>query len=151
MTFWDWAGAAWSRPGVDAAFLSLQDVHGQCVPLLLWALWRLETNGGVGADAADDAASLCRWMDETVIGPLRAARRDAAVLDRERLLANELKAEHELIDRLEGIGAYPAGDAKSAPGKLLSMISVRWGRPLAPGAFDDLLGALAIQEPADVG
>lgn len=151
MTLWDWAGAAWSRPGVGAAFLALQDREGQSVPLLLWAVWRLETSGGVDAVAADDAASLCRAMDETVIGPLRAARRDAALLDRERLLANELKAEHELIDRLERLGIGRPVEAKRAAADLLAAVSMRWGRPLAPSAFDALLEALLLPEAADVG
>jgi uncharacterized protein (TIGR02444 family) len=37
--FWEWALDAYARPGVAEACLELQDVHGQNVPLLLWAAW----------------------------------------------------------------------------------------------------------------
>ena len=102
MTLWDWAKLTWDRPGVGAACVSLQDEHRQCVPLLLWGLWRVE-NGGFDSATAEHAVALCRSMEEAVIAPLRTARRNAPLADRERLLANELKAEHELLDLLESL------------------------------------------------
>jgi hypothetical protein len=39
MDIWDWALAAYGRPGVPEAALALQDRHGQNTSFLLWAVW----------------------------------------------------------------------------------------------------------------
>lgn len=149
VTLWDWAGAAWTRPGVESVCLTLQDDHGQCVPLLFWAIWRWENGGDLGDGAAQRAVSLCLSMN-SVIAPLRAARRDAPPADRERLLENELKAEHELIDQLEAMSVDHASPTNVPAHDWLSLISTFWGSPLDPHDFDSLLKALLIREPADV-
>ena len=105
--FWDWAVAAYAKPGVAEACLDLQDSHGQNVPLLLWALWR----GGDVAAAVDLARA---WEDE-VVGPLRGVRRRlkgraGAETLRERVKAVELEAERTLMLALEAV-AGPVLDA----------------------------------------
>ncbi len=151
MTLWDWAGRCWDRPGVGEACLTLQNDHGQCIPLLLWGLWRWECGDGLDDEAVGQAAALCRAMDDMVIAPLRAERRAASPADRERLLANELKVEHELLDRLAALPAGEPDRRTRSAGDMLSTVSSRWGAALGASAFDDLLAALSVQEPADVG
>ena len=148
MTLWGWAEQTWDRPGVGAACLSLQDDHEQCVPLLLWALWRSE-NGGMDLNSAECAVAMCRSMDSAVIAPLRTARRNAPLQDRERLLVNELKAEHELLDRLEIL--FDSGERSRRSAAVdLAEISALWGRPLDPAAFFPLIDAIAACESVDV-
>ena len=119
--FWDWAVAVYERPGVAEVCLRLQDAHGQCVPLLLWAAWSGETQPAVAAEAAARARS---WLE--VIEPLRAVRRrlkvpvsrddDQARLPlRQCVKATELMAEQALM----------IGLASLVPGRLV-------GRPILP-------------------
>ena len=145
----DWAGAAWIRPGVAAACLTLQDDHGQCVPLLLWALW-LADQGQVADDATiGRGVDLCRLANASVIEPLRAARRNAASAERDRFLAEELHAEHVLLDQLEAL-PVPARSGTIDRRTLLTALSRRWGHHLAPQAFEDIVRAFSAPEPADV-
>ena len=144
MSLWEWSGRAWAKPGVSAACLALQDEHFQCVPLLLWALWLIEAGRAPGPPAIEAAVSLCRSA-ESVIQPLRVARRAAAPTDRAALLARELDAERGLMDQLETI-ALSGERGASEPATTLAAISARWGRPLHPSVFRDLAG-----ERADVG
>ncbi|MBW8881799.1 MAG: TIGR02444 family protein, partial [Asticcacaulis sp.] len=128
---WDWAVAVYERPGVADACLRLQDAHGQCVPLLLWAAWSGQTDQAVAAEAAAQARS---WLQ--IIEPLRMLRRrlktpvcrddDAARLPlRERVKATELAAEQALMtglaaltpDRVAGRAILPA----------LLTVSTAWG------------------------
>ncbi len=129
--FWDWAVAVYERPGVAEACLRLQDAHGQCVPLLLWAAWSGETQNPVAAEAAARARS---WL--AVIEPLRAVRRrlktevsrddeNTRLPLRERVKATELAAEQALMmalqtltpDRVAGRPVLPA----------LLTVSAAWG------------------------
>ncbi len=112
--FWDWAVEAYGRGGVAEACLALQDDHGQCVPLLLWAAWRGMTGARIGDDAGTRAVALSRAWSEGVIAPLRAARRrlktplsegdenDRLPL-REHIKAIELEAEQALMRQLESL------------------------------------------------
>ncbi len=145
MSLWAWAGQAWSKPGVSEACLTLQDQHGQCVPLLLWALWLAGQKRTPDPAAVGTAVVFCRSIDASKIQRYRAARRAAAPMDQAALLEQELGAERDLMDRLESI---PLSDARAfvEPGATLAAISSRWGRPLDPAAFRGLVG-----EPADVG
>ena len=145
MSLWDWAGRVWTKPGVSAACMTLQDDHGQSVPLLLWALWLTEGGRAPGPDTIEAAVSLCRSAETDAIRPLRDARRAAAPAERALLLERELDAERRLLDRLETIPVSRERDAAD-PAVTLSAISARWGAPLDPSAFRSLVG-----EPADVG
>ncbi|ESQ94600.1 TIGR02444 family protein [Asticcacaulis benevestitus] len=106
--FWTWAVKAYGGEGVAAACLSLQDDHGQNVPLLLWAVW---LDGPVDEALALKAAELARlWSDEVIV-PLRFLRRrlktaltegDAAhrLPLREKIKGLELEAERALMAQL---------------------------------------------------
>lgn len=116
--FWDWAVAAYARPGVAEACLDLQDAHGQNVPLLLWAIWR-------GGDV-DAAVALARSWEDEVIGPLRGVRRrlkaraDAEAL-RQKVKAVELEAERNLMSALEAFAGVGLDD------KALGIVATAWG------------------------
>ena len=71
MDLWSWAVSVYGREGVADAALALQDEHGQCVPLLLWAAFTRP----VAPDLIDRAVSLARTWEAVAILPLRAARR----------------------------------------------------------------------------
>jgi uncharacterized protein (TIGR02444 family) len=114
--FWDWAVAAYAGEGVAEACLRLQDDHGQCVPLLLWAAWRVHEGQGVGETDAVKAALIARTWSNDVVTPLRQVRRRLkTLLDegdeairlplREKIKALELDAERALMARLSDMAS----------------------------------------------
>ena len=117
---WDWAVAAYARPGVEQALLDLQDRFGQCVPLLLTAAWAAAEGRAFDAESLEAAADAARAYDGTIIAPLRAIRRTlkGPVPDledhtrlalREQVKALELDAERRLIGALEALAPAPDG------------------------------------------
>lgn len=150
-TLWDWALAAYARPGAADACLELQDRHRQNVPLLLWTLWSAEAR--LNPDLRAGAAVARAW-DGAAVSPLRALRRDLKSprpelgdADREavraRIKAAELEAERRLLlalaDLPASMGAVPrAGD-------LLTQAAGAWGAPVPPATFDALLRNLNVQ------
>ncbi len=111
---------AYAVAGVAEQCLTLQDAHGQCIPLLLWAAWAASDGRRIDDALAAQGVSLARpWSDE-VVAPLRSLRRrlkspvssgdDAVRLPlREKIKAMELDAERALMTALEGIApARPA-------------------------------------------
>ena len=120
---WDWAVAAYARPGVEPALLDLQDRYGQCVPLLLVSAWANDVGRAFDAESLEAAADTARAYDGTITGPLRAIRRSlkapvpdldepARLAIREQVKALELDAERRLIGALEALA--PAGGASGA-------------------------------------
>ena len=75
MSLWDWSLAAWKRPGVEDAALSLQDVAGQNIPLLLWAAWAASQGKALGEEALEEACDVARAWEDAAIAPLRDLRR----------------------------------------------------------------------------
>jgi uncharacterized protein (TIGR02444 family) len=129
--FWDWAVAVYERPGVAETCLRLQDAHGQCVPLLLWAAWSGETSNAVASEAVAQARN---WLE--IIEPLRTVRRrlkapvsrddDSARLPlRERVKATELAAEQALMAGLEAL--TPGRTPGRAVLPALLTVSAAWG------------------------
>jgi uncharacterized protein (TIGR02444 family) len=147
--FWDWAVAAYARDGVAGACLALQDDHGQCVPLLLWAAWRSHLEQGVGDGEAAKAADVARIWADAVVAPLRQVRRrlktelddgDAAVRLplREKIKRAELEAERALMRRLSGLSPGKI-DTKQGVGEALHVVARAW----APDVPKDGLASLA--------
>lgn len=146
MGVWEWALAAYGRPGVAEACLTLQDDHGQNVPLLLWAVWAEAEDPGLVARAAE----VTRAWDLAAVAPLRAVRRtlkaphpaigDAARESlREDVKAAELRAERVLLETLADLGPRYGG----APAlKALEAASRAWGTPAPPEALAALAAAL---------
>ena len=151
--FWEWAVAAYAGEGVAEACLTLQDDHGQCVPLLLWAAWRAAR--GQGVQAAEAAALARTWSDEA-IAPLRAVRRrlktplssedDARRLPlREQVKAAELVAERALMGLLEALPAREKTAHQTAEDLCrahLDACAHAWGEKMPPEARDRLCQAL---------
>lgn len=144
---WDWVLAAYERPGVPQACLTLQDEHGQNTSLLLWAIRARPAAGAV----LDRAAEVARTWDETVLHPLRAVRRGLKApcppvgdLVREGLRADvkaaELRAERVLVETLEALG--DAGDGGSAL-EAATAATRAWGRPAPVETLAALTDAVA--------
>jgi uncharacterized protein (TIGR02444 family) len=141
---WEWALAAYARPGVADACLRLQDAHGQNTSYLLWAVW---------AEAKDpellaSAAAVTRAWDQTALMPLRAVRRalkparppvaDAAREGlREDVKSAELRAERVLMETLASLSADVRGGAPAL--QALEAASGAW----TVRAPDEALAALA--------
>jgi len=127
--FWDWAVAAYDRPGVAEACLDLQDRYDQNVPLLLWAIWR-------GGDLPA-AVALARQWEAEVTGPLRGVRRrlkgrPGAEALREQVKAVELEAERTLMRQLEILAAPVVDDAA------LRAVADAYGAPPPAAALERL-------------
>jgi uncharacterized protein (TIGR02444 family) len=135
--FWTWSTAAYARPGVEAACLEAQDVHGLEVNTLLWAVWRAETGRAVADEALDAALAGARGLLEDVTGPLRTLRRrlkdhpDADVLAlREGVKALEIGSEQLIQARLAGTPFTK--DFGLRPVAELSRVADAWGVPATP-------------------
>lgn len=131
MGLWDWALAAYARPGVAPVCLALQDGHDQNIPLLLAAAWAAEEGRALDLDRA---VSLTRAWEADVVGPLRTARRALKVSRgpipdtsrealRETVKAVELEAERLLLAALESL-AWPGDVAPAEPA--LTAAAARW-------------------------
>lgn len=145
MSFWDWALAAYDRPGVAEACLSLQDDHGQQTAYLLWAAWASPPDAVLA-----DGAELARHWEAAILGPVRQARRalkipltpvdDTARTDvRETIKAAELDLERLLMTSLAGL-------CDPAPGPVLPALiraGEAWGDPPPEEALKRLATALA--------
>ena len=141
MTLWDFAVAAYRRPGVEQDCLALQDEHGQCVTLLLWRLWVLDRK--IGASELARAVEVARKWETAVVAPLRSVRRKLrepflAVADharmelRERLKADELEAERVLLQSLESLKIAGGSAPADAAGALVELVAMWGGDPPAP-------------------
>jgi uncharacterized protein (TIGR02444 family) len=140
---WDWAVAAYGRPGAADACLRLQDEDGQNTCLLLFAAWARTDDPAVLGPAAETA----RLWDAAAISPLRAARRalkapltpfadEAREGLRVQVKAAELAAERVLLETLERLAP---SQGRAEVGRALTAAVAAWGVP-ADGAA---LAALA--------
>lgn len=155
MDLWSWAVAAYGRPGVAEAALALQDDHGQCVPLLLWAAFARPRTPAVIAQAVD----LARAWEDAAILPLRAARRGlkadlagAPVEARETLRAQvkaaELEAERLLLGALARLGEPEDAALEAAPARALAAVAATWGGQADLAVLDRLARALSQSLPS---
>jgi len=147
MGIWEWALAAYARPGVAQACLTLQDLHGQNVCLLLWAVWAETAEPAQLAEAAD----LARRWEALAAAPLRAVRRalkapTPPVADaqrealREAVRATELRAERVLLETLQALRGRPPGGASAL--QALRAAAAAWGEPVPEAALAALAAAL---------
>ena len=146
MSFWDWALAAYDRPGVPEACLTLQDEHGFNTALLLWAVWANPDRETL----ANGVQTTVLW-DETVLWPLRNVRRALKghrppFADgpreglREDVKAAELRAERTLMETLEGFSG-PA--ATPDPTGAQTRAAMTWRGQAPAEALERLARALA--------
>ena len=156
---WDWAVAAYARPGVQQALLDLQDRFGQCTPLLLTAAWAAAAGRAFDAESLEAAADAARAYDGTIIAPLRAIRRTlkgpvpdlddhTRLAIREQVKALELDAERRLIGALEALapaqGAPQAASGGAPIADALATAARAWTR-VVPRA--ELVGLAARLSP----
>ena len=145
--FWDWAVQAYARPGAAEACLTLQDQHGQNVPLVLWVVWCARTGRSPDASTLAKAAETASAWEAAATAPLRAARRNLKqqvrgipdedrLAFRERVKALELAAERLLMEALESLSA---SSVEQPEDRLLSEAATAYGAPLPPEAFAPLL------------
>ncbi len=138
MRLWDWAVAAYVRPGVEAACLELQDIHGQNTCLLLWAAWAAVHGRPVDEATAEEGSDVARAWDVSAIQPLRTLRRnlkkpipdmenEAREALRAQVKAVELAAERALLEELEPIAPRP-GPASLPIDRALITVARVWGR-----------------------
>ena len=148
MSLWDWTLKVYARAGVPEATLALQDVHGQSIALLLWAVWA----EGPDAQVLARAVAATKAWDAGVLVPLRGVRRalkpehppvDDSAREglREDVKAAELRAERVLMETLEQL----AGGSSRGQGALASMraASAAWGAPAPDEALARLAHALS--------
>jgi uncharacterized protein (TIGR02444 family) len=149
---WPFALETYGRPGVEPLLLELQDDHGQCAPLLLWALWMSARGAGVDEAAAARATALARAWHDAAIAPLRDLRRrlktpaSAGSPARQARLrsgvqALELEAERMLLEMLEEASQAVSGDVD--PRACLAIAARAWGAA-APAASLERLAELAL-------
>ena len=99
--FWDFSLAAYRRPGVATACLSLQDRRGIDVNMALFCCWVGASGGGIldGLEMAAALAVASPWQRDMVV-PLRRIRKDlkgpggGSEMLRRRVASAEIDAEH---------------------------------------------------------
>lgn len=151
-SLWDWAAEAYAAPGAQAALLALQDDHGQCVCLLLWAAWRARMGAAPTDDELEASALLAQGWERAVTAPLRAARRALKIAApgvadagrealRARVKADELRSERLLLEALEARepNAPQTGPSKADPvSETLMAAAAAWGKPPPKALLDNL-------------
>ena len=151
MDIWDWALAAYARPGAPEACLALQDAHGQNVPLLLWAVWAARETHAPDDALIEQGAGLARRWEAAATAPLRAVRRELKqdvegvpaaerIGFRDNVKALELESERLLMRNLELL--VPEKPSARDEAELLSAVAAAYGAPLEPGRFRPLLASL---------
>jgi uncharacterized protein (TIGR02444 family) len=136
VTLWDWALAAWAKPGVEEACLALQDTAGQSVVLILWRAWLHSEGRTVDPSQARPAIALARSAEDGRLKPLRAARRRLPRSDPDyaRLRAEELSLERSLIEALADLPAGPMTAAEDLATALAALADSWNGAPVGAAA-----------------
>ena len=154
--FWEFSLAFHARPGASAACLALQDEFGADVDMVLFALWSARLGCALSAaelDAVD--AAIAAWR-QSVVQPIRAARRacrpgppgafDAAAPEalRKQLLGAELAAERLQHGAMQALAPAPGtADADVAAQDNLACFARHAGIPPDAAPFAALLEAFA--------
>lgn len=154
---WDWAVAAYQRPGVAPACLSLQDERSLDVCVLLWCAWSAERGLAPSQSGLERALAVSALWNRDVAASLRRARRalKAALPDpqapldpataaplQERIAALELAAEACALASLAALPAEPVQGAapREIAARVMAAYSARAGAPAAD--LQRLLSAL---------
>jgi uncharacterized protein (TIGR02444 family) len=158
--FWDWAVRVYADPAVSSACLELQDVHGHCVTLLLWAVWLGGEGVSVDVDAAERAIASARAWSTEVLVPIRVVRRrmkspidnmaDAARLGvRERVKVLELESERELMSALAALlPTDGTGSVRRCEQQNVMAVAHRWSQAVPQPALLRLVEAVVLQVAA---
>ena len=156
--FWDFSLALYTRPGVEAACLDLQETHRLDVNLVLLAAWLAQDGRCLAPPLAARMRELGDGYQARVMQPLREARRalkahdPGADLDplradcRRALLAVELDLERLEQLQLATLAAGAGNDATSPPEALLQRnLEVLYPDRELPRDIVSLLAARFIQ------
>ena len=144
MTLWDWASAAYARPGVEPLCLALQDQHGQCVSYLLWALWAAGEGRPIDATTLAQIAGVAHELEVITVQPMRNLRRTLTIPDlRADIRAAELDAEKSLMELLERRSPPPLGPAID-PHAALRAAAAAWAADIPTSLLDTLADAFSI-------
>lgn len=135
---WQWAVAIYADSDVAEQCLRLQDEHGQCVPLLLWAAWAGGRQRAVPPDSARAASAISRAWNTNVVVPLRDMRRrlkiavdamddERRLAIRERIKGLELLAERQLLEELAALPLDPPARCPDDPlVSALLIVAAQW-------------------------
>ncbi len=130
---WHWAGATYRRDAVKTACLALQDAHGVDVDVVLWICWLSARGLRPTEPALVDAAALSRALENTVMQPLRAARRamaqappelSAADVSQFRARALELELDIERAE-MTALTRLPVAKVPGAAAEDLALVGLR--------------------------
>lgn len=152
---WDWAVAAYARPGAKEALLALQDDHGVDVALVLWRAWLCAQGLAPTREAEIEALAFSDAWAAGVVDPLRAARTTlkepwpgvdagAALALRARVLEAELEAERLQLLALEALASAPSPEGAEG-GDLADALAVF--APLRHVPVDDVNQTAALFGP----
>ncbi|AHC38589.1 MULTISPECIES: TIGR02444 family protein [unclassified Pseudomonas] len=143
---WSFALSTYTRPGVEAACLRLQE-QGADVCLLLCGAWLEQRGVGCVPERVQALQQIARPWQMQVIEPLRRVRvqwRELAQQDeslaalRERVKALELDAERQLLARLEALVlGWQSGDGVGQP-QWLERLATEDAANLDPDALQQL-------------
>jgi len=131
-SLWRFSLMVYSRPGIAAALIGLQDRGGHNVNLILYGLW-LAICGGYRLDTAGlaRARAAIAGLDQAVVAPLRRLRRELKPAPdpdiqeiRRRVLALEIAAERSMQARLAATLPRHRG-AKSSTRRALAEANLR--------------------------
>lgn len=126
---WDFVARLYAAPGVAPACLDLQERHGVDVTFMLFCLWRGTAGAAPPGAHLPALATVAREWHETVVLPLRAARRrlkaEASAAQRpearalyKSVLAAEIDCEHAellmLAARADALCGPPQGAGSPA-------------------------------------
>ena len=156
--FWQFSLRFYRRVGVSDACILLQDECGVDVNLLLFLLWLGNSRQQLSVSELAGIEEKSRVWAQTVVGPLRAARRalksEGALIDkgaaepfRTEIKAIELEAERLEQEALYHVAQNPglgffAPSVETAVRANIELYETLLGRKLANGAIDILLRAI---------
>ncbi|ADU13370.1 TIGR02444 family protein [Asticcacaulis excentricus] len=137
--FWDWALTAYAGDGVPSLCLELQDIYGQNVPLVLFAVWAGVRGLALDEETAEAAVDISRAYADTVVVPLRSIRQRmrAVVGDmdevhrdalRTRVKALEVEAERAQMEALAALVGDGSADPENTARDNLLTVARLWAR-----------------------
>lgn len=116
--FWRFSLAVYGRAGVAETVLNFQDRRGAQVNVILFVLWLTAMGQDVSDILLSRAISVSRDWQESVVGPVRRARRAVKGMEGlySRLKETELACEHAEQMALAALVCVPDGGGSASPG-----------------------------------
>lgn len=155
--FWNFSLQFYAAPSVAESCLELQDRHGADVNLILFALWAASRGSTLDAAAIAAADQQAKPWRETVIKPLRAARRalkqppdgfdaPAVAALRRNVQAHELEAERLQQAAMASLVPRPAQHPSLAAARAyLALYATLLGASFPSAPVEALLRAFSVR------